>query len=99
MKRVCVFCGSKHGVRPGYTESARSLAQTLVKHNIGLVYGGEWLKKRYSSAAASAAATTHLLTLLCHLPIGCTMAVCYCSAVDMQHACGAAEVARCNLAL
>ncbi|WIA11291.1 hypothetical protein OEZ85_011414 [Tetradesmus obliquus] len=40
MKRICVFCGSKHGSRPGYTDSARLLAQTLVKHNIGLVYGG-----------------------------------------------------------
>eukprot|EP00775_Hariotina_reticulata_P007396 gene7398-7605_t len=37
---MCVFCGSKHGVRPSYTEGARLLAQTLVKHQIGLVYGG-----------------------------------------------------------
>lgn len=35
-----MFCGSKHGVSPAYTEGARLLAQTLVKHKIGLVYGG-----------------------------------------------------------
>eukprot|EP00879_Flechtneria_rotunda_P019345 GHRR01020317.1.p1 GENE.GHRR01020317.1~~GHRR01020317.1.p1 ORF type:complete len:213 (+),score=40.81 GHRR01020317.1:462-1100(+) len=40
IKRICVFCGSKHGIRPQYTETARHLAHTLVKHNIGLVYGG-----------------------------------------------------------
>ena len=41
IKRVCVFCGSRHGSKPGYTESARGLATALVKHNIGLVYGGQ----------------------------------------------------------
>jgi hypothetical protein len=40
IKRVCVFCGSKHGVRPGYTEAARSLGRVLVSKQIGLVYGG-----------------------------------------------------------
>eukprot|EP00882_Tetradesmus_deserticola_P005529 GHRQ01005822.1.p1 GENE.GHRQ01005822.1~~GHRQ01005822.1.p1 ORF type:complete len:224 (+),score=78.32 GHRQ01005822.1:364-1035(+) len=40
LKHICVFCGSKHGVRPGYTDAAHALAQTLVKHKIGLVYGG-----------------------------------------------------------
>jgi len=40
IKRMCVFCGSKHGARPSYTEGARQLAQTLVQHQIGLVYGG-----------------------------------------------------------
>lgn len=40
IKRVCVFCGSKHGVRPGYTEAARALGRVLVSKHIGLVYGG-----------------------------------------------------------
>lgn len=40
IKRVCVFCGSKHGVRPGYTEAARQLGRVMVAKQIGLVYGG-----------------------------------------------------------
>ena len=40
MRRVCVFCGSSHGVRPAYAESARALGQALVARGLGLVYGG-----------------------------------------------------------
>ena len=40
MKRVCVFCGSSNGVRPGYQEIARALGKELVRREIGLVYGG-----------------------------------------------------------
>ena len=40
MKRVCVFCGSSNGFRPGYQEIARALGKELVRREIGLVYGG-----------------------------------------------------------
>lgn len=40
MKRICVYCGSSSGELPAYLESARILARELVKHDIGLVYGG-----------------------------------------------------------
>ncbi|HYH51185.1 MAG TPA: TIGR00730 family Rossman fold protein [Acidimicrobiia bacterium] len=40
LRRVCVFCGSKHGVRPEYTEAARATGTTLVAAGIDLVYGG-----------------------------------------------------------
>ncbi len=40
MRRVCVFCGSNHGARPGYTSAARALAAALVRRGVGLVYGG-----------------------------------------------------------
>lgn len=40
IKRVCVFCGSKHGVRPAYAEAARQLGRVMVAKQIGLVYGG-----------------------------------------------------------
>ena len=40
LRRVCVFCGSKHGVRPEYTEAARSMGTALAASGIGLVYGG-----------------------------------------------------------
>jgi uncharacterized protein (TIGR00730 family) len=40
MKRICVFCGSNHGVRPAYAQAAEALARHLVKLGIGIVYGG-----------------------------------------------------------
>jgi len=40
LRRVCVFCGSKHGVRPEYTEAARATGTALVAAGIDLVYGG-----------------------------------------------------------
>jgi len=40
LRRVCVFCGSKHGARPQYTEAARAMAAALVAAGVDLVYGG-----------------------------------------------------------
>ena len=40
MKRVCVFCGSSHGVRPAYTEAARRMGALLAGRGITMVYGG-----------------------------------------------------------
>jgi uncharacterized protein (TIGR00730 family) len=40
LRRVCVFCGSKHGARPEYTEAARAMGVALVAAGIDLVYGG-----------------------------------------------------------
>ncbi|MES2757052.1 MAG: TIGR00730 family Rossman fold protein [Pseudomonadota bacterium] len=40
MKSVCVYCGASFGANPLYAATARALAQVLVSHNIGLVYGG-----------------------------------------------------------
>jgi hypothetical protein len=40
LKRLCVYCGSKSGVRPEYAEAARLLGRTLAARGIGLVYGG-----------------------------------------------------------
>lgn len=40
VKRVCVFCGSSAGFRETYAAAARSLAQSLVRRGIGIVYGG-----------------------------------------------------------
>jgi hypothetical protein len=40
LKRLCVFCGSKHGVRPAYREAARAMGEALVTAGIDLVYGG-----------------------------------------------------------
>jgi len=40
LRRVCVFCGSKHGARPEYADAARAMGETLAAGGIGLVYGG-----------------------------------------------------------
>lgn len=40
MKRVCVFCGSKSGNNPVFTEAARNLGKSLAHNQIELVYGG-----------------------------------------------------------
>ena len=40
MKNLCVFCGSSEGSHSGYMELGTKIGELLVKHNIGLVYGG-----------------------------------------------------------
>jgi uncharacterized protein (TIGR00730 family) len=40
MKRICVFCGSNEGNRPGYAAAARDLARELGRRQLSLVYGG-----------------------------------------------------------
>lgn len=40
INRIAVFCGSNLGNSPVYADAARSLAETLSKQNISLVYGG-----------------------------------------------------------
>ncbi len=40
MHYLCVFCGSRVGNQPEYSSMARQLGQTLVQHQLGLVYGG-----------------------------------------------------------
>lgn len=40
LKRVCVYCGSRHGSRPAYDHAARELGTLLADRGIELVYGG-----------------------------------------------------------
>lgn len=40
MQRICVFCASSPGARPGYVAAAQQFGQTLARREIGLVYGG-----------------------------------------------------------
>jgi uncharacterized protein (TIGR00730 family) len=37
---ICVFCGSALGLTPEYQKAARAVGRALVRHGIGLVYGG-----------------------------------------------------------
>jgi uncharacterized protein (TIGR00730 family) len=38
--RLCVFCGSQSGARAIYADAASALGRSLLRHGIGLVYGG-----------------------------------------------------------
>lgn len=49
LKRVAVFCGANAGTRPEYLQSAKDVGEELVKRNIGLVYGGEFLQYSFAS--------------------------------------------------
>jgi uncharacterized protein (TIGR00730 family) len=40
MKRICVFAGSNSGSQIEYLAAARELGHALVRHEVGLVYGG-----------------------------------------------------------
>lgn len=40
MRKICVYCGSSSGNRPVYRDAARQLAETLVRQQMVLVYGG-----------------------------------------------------------
>jgi uncharacterized protein (TIGR00730 family) len=40
MQRLCVYCGSRPGSQPAYTEAAKNLARALVNRRIEVVYGG-----------------------------------------------------------
>lgn len=40
MNRICVYCGSSPGRRPGYRRSAKLLGKELATRELGLVYGG-----------------------------------------------------------
>lgn len=37
---ICVYCGSRHGSRPEYTEAARALGTAIGQRGWQLVYGG-----------------------------------------------------------
>jgi uncharacterized protein (TIGR00730 family) len=40
MKSICVFCGSRYGANPIYSEEAKKFALEMVSHNFTLIYGG-----------------------------------------------------------
>lgn len=40
LRRVAVFCGSRHGADPQYAQAASTLGRSLLQRGLGLVYGG-----------------------------------------------------------
>ena len=67
MKRLCVFCGSSAGVRPGYTEAARSLGDLLGRRGVALVYGGGNVGLMGTIADAALAAGGEVIGVIPHL--------------------------------
>lgn len=39
-KKICVFTGSRRGIRPDYAHAAKALGRELIARGYGLVYGG-----------------------------------------------------------
>ena len=64
LRRVCVFCGSKHGVRPEYTEAARAMGTALAAGGIGLVYGGGCIGLMGEVANAALAASGEVIGVI-----------------------------------
>jgi hypothetical protein len=66
---LCVFCGSRSGLRPAYAQAAQSLGNVIARNNWRLVYGagdvglmGEVARAAIGSGAASLGVIpTHLL--------------------------------------
>ena len=67
MKRLCVFCGSSAGARPGYTEAARSLGDLLGRRGVTLVYGGGNVGLMGTIADAALAAGGEVIGVIPHL--------------------------------
>ena len=40
MKKICVFCGSAKGLRPGYSAAMSRMAQIMLERDLELIYGG-----------------------------------------------------------
>ena len=53
---ICVFCGSRLGVRPAYRSAAKALGTELGKRGLGLVYGGATIGLMGAVADAALAA-------------------------------------------
>ena len=60
MKRICVFAGSNSGSNTEYLAAARALGYALVRHQVGLVYGGARLGLMGAVADTVLAARGHV---------------------------------------
>ena len=62
--RVCVFCGSSAGNRPGYREAALALGRTLAERGAELVYGGSKVGLMGAVADAALAAGGRVIGII-----------------------------------
>jgi len=65
-RRICVFCGSRSGVRPSYLEHARVLGDTIARRSMGLVYGGASVGLMGAIADAALAANGEVIGVIPH---------------------------------
>ncbi len=66
MRNVCVFCGSKSGSKPIYTETARELGAELARRGLTLVYGGGRVGLMGDIATAATAAGGAVIGIIPH---------------------------------
>ena len=64
MRRICVFCGSKRGVRAAYAQAAHALGEAIARRGLELVYGGGSLGLMGLLADAALAAGGHVIGVL-----------------------------------
>jgi uncharacterized protein (TIGR00730 family) len=64
--RVCVFCGSRPGNSPQYTEFATELGMSLARNNIDMVYGGGRTGIMGAVAEGAASLGAHVTGIIPH---------------------------------
>ncbi len=62
--RLCVYCGSSTGKRPGFATAAKALGQAMAQEGIGLVYGGGGLGLMGEIARAVQGAGGHVTGII-----------------------------------
>ncbi|MEL7313013.1 MAG: TIGR00730 family Rossman fold protein [Pseudomonadota bacterium] len=66
MKRVAVFCGSRDGNSPAFTEAANRLGQVIAERGMTLVYGGSQTGLMGAVANAALAGGADVIGVLPH---------------------------------
>lgn len=61
---ICVYCGSRHGERPGYAQAARALGRAIGSRGWQLVYGGGKVGLMGEIADATLAAGGHVVGVI-----------------------------------
>jgi uncharacterized protein (TIGR00730 family) len=64
MQRLCVFCGSRPGIRPTYVRAAERVGRELAERGIGLVYGGGRVGLMGTVADAALAAKGYVIGVI-----------------------------------
>jgi uncharacterized protein (TIGR00730 family) len=64
LHRICVFCGSSHGLRDAYRESAAAMGRALAARGIALVYGGGGIGLMEVLADAALEAGGHVIGVI-----------------------------------
>jgi uncharacterized protein (TIGR00730 family) len=64
IERVCVFSGSKLGVRPEYAAAARALGAAIASRGMGVVYGGATVGLMGTLAEAAMAAGAEVIGVI-----------------------------------